>query len=365
VPVATSALREHSPVVAADGEGGAYVAMLVDTADGGGQVRTGVCAQRLAADGTLPWLGGARSVVVQSADCRCGDLAIAACPEGGAYVAYRRVRTVSGQPAGEVVVQRLAPDGTIVWKDRHPDGLVLAGDPDARGPVLIAARQGAIWVVLCSENSAPRVSAQFVRPDGQITGPVPLSGALRGSPGDVQAVSDGSGGLLCVFGLSSRQTPAKLFCARIDGAGKHVWPGIAALFSGPGMSYREVCALPGPDSSVTVAMTSPVNRRLDANQHRALAAQHISASGELTWGLDPIEVTNPADGSAVTPALAPDGEGGVYVVYGVKLKTGPGTGATGLLSLRLGPSGGRLWRHPIPLAMGLTPGRAPVLVEGA
>lgn len=370
VVLASTRYREHGAVSIGDGEGGVVVAYLVEVPAQDGHVHTGVCAQRIDGRGRLRWQEGIRSVVLEEGNCRCADLSIAASGDAGAYVAYRRVGTgAGGHAGGQIVLQRLSLAGARAWEAVHPLGLAISGELETpRAPVLVAGPSGSIWVAFQAGSAAAggvyacRASKEgVIAQDGL---PLRLSCGLVGQVEAVRAVPDAAGGLLCAFGLLAPGSPAKLYSTRIAVDGHLPWAAITPLLRGAGQSYRELSALPGPQGSVTVALTAPVHTRHDADQHRALAAQRLGPDGRPLWGPSPVEVTTPRDGSVITPGLAPDGTGGVYVIYVLKTKTGPLAGDTGIFGLRLTAAGRRAWSAPAPVATGYGRETAPVVVSG-
>ena len=368
--LASTRYREHSAVAIGDGEGGVVVAYLVDVPAQDGHVHTGVCAQRIDGHGRLRWQEGLRSVVLQEGDCRCADLSIAASGDGGAYVAYRRVGTVAGgHTGGQIVLRRLSAAGNRDWEAVHPLGLTVSGELETpRTPVLVAGPSGSVWVAFqAGPAAAGGVYACRVSQDGVIARdglPLHLSAGLVGQVEAVRAVPDGAGGLLCAFGLLAPGSPAKLHSARIAADGHLPWAAVTPLLPGAGQSYRELSALQGPQGSVTLALTAPVHTRHEADQHRALAAQRVGPDGRPSWGSSPVEVTTPRDGSVLTPGLAPDGTGGVYVIYVLKTKYGRLAGDTGIFGLRLTAAGRRAWSAPAPVATGHGRETAPAVVSG-
>lgn len=371
VAVASSRLREHSPVAVPDGAGGAIVAFLAE-ADGRDDVGpSGVAAQRIGPDGALMWRAGEQSVVVQEAHGRCADLAAAPDGAGGAYLAFRHAPPGEGEAATpRLMLQRLTAQGDLAWRLTRPTGLRVA--PSARHPremTLIPDGRDGVWVLYEHGSTArPAIAAQLIAPDGECRlggNTVRIAQPADGPrpAGGFSAVSDNKGGFICVFPSREAGEIRKLHGIRITMKGGVAWSTSEAesLLPQATASCAEYALAPCAGHQAIIALTTPIH---GGDGRRGLAAQKLSNLGRALWGGMPAEVTTPAEGTVLSPALLPDGHGGAYLAYVVRFTTGRWQGDTSIFGLRLGPNGKRLWREPVGLAAGPKPKRNPTLVAG-
>lgn len=366
VAVASTRYREHAPVMVADGAGGAIVAFLVDVVHGRGKRLSGVCAQRISPDGTLKWLGGTRSLVVQEADARCSDLAIATDGAGGAFIAFRRLPATTGAASGppRIVLRRVTADGELAWTAMHPAGLRLGLSADnPRSVQLIGDGLRGVWAIFVQgPTNRSSVMAQRIGPDAESK----LAGrtlAVAGLASEFAAVPDDKGGFICVYATRADGGPGKLFGARIARNGRFAWgeSGQVDLLTLAKMSCEEYAVAPSPGHGATVVLTTPVQGR-GADGHRGLAAQRLNNLGKGLWGQTPVEVTNPSNASIFSPVALPDGRMGVYIAYVLKFTAGTWEGDTSIFGLRLNAEGKRVWKQPVGFAASPKPERAPILL---
>ncbi len=120
----------------------------------------------------------------------------------------------------------------------------------------------------------------------------------------LQAISDGQGGVIACWTKSDLYPPPPvgIYAQRIDSLGNLCWGDSAVHVAPHPESGWEI----GPDGrgGMFFSWAKP-----DGN----LYAQRVSAQGELQWG--PGVIVCQASGSQGLPQLAPDGQGGTFVVW--------------------------------------------------
>ena len=371
--VATGAF-EHDAAVVADGQGGAIVAFLEDPRDANAGPYTRVCVERIDDNGAIRWGEEKAGLVIHEGEGRCESLAIASDGRGGAFVAFHQSPAGSAAAAmPRIRLHRVTDTGQLAWAGEHPGGLAL-GKPlwNARNPHLVSDDDGGVWAVFeAGLSREPVIVAQRIGPDGKprlssdhvaLAGGDETSAGLSGSPA---LAPDGKGGLICAVGTQSPGAPKRLHALRVGDDGAFVWGHLVRrdLLRAPLATWAEYTVAPGPDHAVTVAFTVPLPRPATQG-HGGLAAVRRNNVGWSLWGNAPVEVTNPAEGAISAPGLLPDGEGGVYVTYVLRFKTGKWRGDTSIFALRLDSLGKRVWPQPLPIAATPMPERAPVLVPG-
>lgn len=360
VAVAATQFREHHAQVVSDGAGGALVFFYVDFPVGNGACLTGVCGQRITADGKLQWLEGQRSVVVEEAEAHCQQLSVVADGAGGAYVSCLR-EPLEARAAVEpsvVLLRRYEGLGNQAWGPGTEGVRVVGASLRAsRNAHLVATNEG-VWAVY--EHGAgrrPGVAADLFARDGSITlkacGVLPAEGggmspALQG-PSPV--VSDGAQGFICGFVGRGPGGTRKLWAARIGGDGVPQWghPTPVNLLPLPEMGFGRYLLAAGMKREAIVALTSPVNAPPWYGDF-ALSAQRLSNTGSPLWGSVPTDVIIPQGASVSLPQVVVNADGSSYVFYVVDFDGGRWKGDSSVFGLRLDPMGRRLWPQPVPVA---------------
>jgi hypothetical protein len=238
--------------IASDGSGG-VIAILKIHEDGGEYVSY---AQRIDSSGSILWGSRGAQVIVGWAE----GLGVVDDGSGGAVVVFQR-----NTPDG-IYVQRMDAGGSILWE---PDGVpVCLGPPHPHDAQIVADITGGVIVFFVDERG---VCAQRVNADGH-----------RLWDGDVELpatsyyslVSDGSGGVICVWYGGGAQ--------RLDGSGTKLWgpDGITLTFRD---LYLPV-AVSGGCGGALISWSADVRFRNSEVSDVSYYVQRVDADGDVVWG---------------------------------------------------------------------------------
>ncbi len=226
-----------------------------------------------------------------------------------------------------VVSPAFAEKGAIVFFEQH----FLSGD--RAGDAQIAAL-------------GVSVSGKLTWPNG------PGELAVAGRQGCVQrapaAIADGAGGAIVAFEAEARTGSSAgdtdIWAQRVDGSGKLLWNGGAGpvVIAGTGLAETDpVIVSDSAGGAIVIYARRPTG---GGDSQTVIAAQRVLASGALAWSA-PVEVVSSQEGISVTPkaAAAPDGAGGVIVLYQISYTSGEYAGDRDLSAQRISGGGERLW----------------------
>lgn len=171
-PVSTASGQQFFPRLVSDGQGGAIVTWIDQTAGGGSE---DIRAQRVNSSGQSLWVGS--GVPVCTANLTQTDPEIASDGAGSAVIAWSDGRLFGPY---DIYAQRLSATGASQWTSQ---GVLLSGAFDnQRLPMVVSnGDAGAIvvWQDERSGNATPDVYAQRVERYGQIGQPEPAITAVR------------------------------------------------------------------------------------------------------------------------------------------------------------------------------------------
>ena len=422
LPVSTSRYGERRPVAVQDGEGGFIAAFEAEVPEGPLRGDVDLMAQRVGPDGALRWGDGQRSLMVAATEAVEATPLLLADGRGGAFLVFERLgRDEAGRPDADLAAQHLAADGAVTWGAGDPGGVPICAGPglvshavlasDGLGGLIVAfaeepvegegAGRSRILGQRLDPDGAPRWS-QGTRPLVLASSPAPLSaprllpdgqgGALvifeeqaleTGGPGDVDlkvqrvtgdgrlpwggdpsshkvvsasalaetgavAVPDGRGGAVVAFEgrwrSGERRGDVDVLVQRIDAAGACQWNEggpVPVAYS----DWREQALALVPDGAggaIAVFEQHPPASHLSDDVDRG--AQSVLADGSLAWQAGrasmPVSASSHAEGR---PAALPDGAGGVVVVFEARAREGEHAGDVEIAAQRLGPDGVPRW----------------------
>jgi hypothetical protein len=122
-----------------------------------------------------------------------------------------------------------------------------------------------------------------------------------------QAVSDGQGGIICVWGDFAGFATRDIRAQRIDASGNRLWgpAGVVLLTGSTGSQYFFVVTPDGSGGAI-VAWEDPRNGNPD------IFAQRVNAAGTVLWGANGVAVCT-ASGPQTNVRLDSDGAGGAWI----------------------------------------------------
>ncbi|HEY6865994.1 MAG TPA: hypothetical protein VI792_01990, partial [Candidatus Eisenbacteria bacterium] len=306
-PASQADANQDSPVIVADGAGGAYIAWE-DWRSG----TSAIYAQHFTDAGVVApgWPGDGLAVCPGPGSQSLP--AIASDGAGGVFIVWQDRR---GGP-GDIDLERLDPSGMLApgWP---AEGLVVCGAPDNQGsPAMIADGAGGVFVAWSDHRAgnddiyAARIDAAGSPVAGWIADGTPVSTA----PGDQRKpvlVADGAGGIDVAW-QDLRGASWDLYAMRLAGDGTP-----AAGWSPDGVA---LCAADGDQTALQIAPDGAGGVFAAWQDPRAggphIYAQHVDGSGATAagWPGDGLALCT-APGSQVSPRIVPDGSGGAIVAW--------------------------------------------------
>ncbi len=248
---------------------------------------------------------GQRSWLTQVGDAAKADrfYALAAAPDGGAYVAGYTSGSFAGQPTAgdkDAVLARVAPDGRVVWSRQ-------LGGPGEDKAYAVAADANGVYVAGSTSAGMPGTT-----PLGGLDGWLAHYGT-NGEPGWVTAVGGADDDLLGGVAINTNglavatgSANGDVLTAAYSTAGKQRWQ---VVTGGPGADAgADVVPLPGGDVAVVgftgSALGLPVGGadvltlRLDARGRQQGVAQYGTARDDAAdpFGEENVYATRTADG---------------------------------------------------------------------
>jgi hypothetical protein len=305
LPVCTATAPQLRPMLAPDGNGGAFIAWVdfrpdagfyVQRVLSGGQVAPGWPANGL-------WLSIPHFAL--SAPDVAGD------GSGKAYVCWGGNQVVTGYG---VYLQAVTAHGSIVsgWP---PGGLLVAATDFLRLARVIGDGNGG---AIMTWNDASSLLLQRVTATGATAAGWPAGGrrlTLDADPYTVtRLVSDGAGGAIVVWRYSGIEG-GDVYVERVDGGGARppLWPA-AGLVMGGGSAEQGGPNLVSDGSGG--AIIAWYDDRNAGSTGRDIYAQHVRANGALdpNWPAGGLAVCT-APGEQTDIGLCSDGAGGAIIVW--------------------------------------------------
>lgn len=348
------------PTMVSADSGGAIVVWY----SSGGGLDPGIYAARIGAEGGSRWLPDGVPVFTTPA---VGPM-VAVAPDvaGGAFVA--------GSRAGEVVVQRISPNGVLSWM---PDGVVLGSGyyppfgtfygavvRDSMGGAIVswnglAQRVDAAGIPQWTAGGVPvfdnpllaygptfaasdgsngalliwRGQLQHVSSSGSVEwtpNGITLSSTFFGSRSPTLATDGAGGAVVTWYDAGDREGGIDLLGQAFDGAGVARWTlgGVPIALTGGRRRYPTVVS----DGSGSAIVTWAEKRGLGYD----ILARKFGGSAETLW---PIVTVCDQTGTQTTPLAAADGTGGIVIAW-----TDWRAGAADIYAQRIdAASGGRTW----------------------
>ena len=361
VSVSAATSLERNAVAVPDGTGGCIVAfeMAFVTGEAAGDVD--IYAQRISAAGELLWNEGERSVAVASSAWRERNPVILPDGAGGAIVIFEQHAPPEGERAGDVDIyaQRISPEGVLLWHQGESSTPVADSTMPERAPAAVPDGQGGAIVVFEVELTydqhkgdvdlgAQRIDAsgRMLWNEGQASSELATSKWHERRP---VAVADGSGGAIVAFEQHGRpgseyQGDIDVAAQRISAEGELLWgeEGSLALAEAEQFLERAPAVLGDGDGGAWVVFEGEARSGENVGDVELLA-QRVTPSGQLVWPERPIMVAA-SDWSERAPVVLSDGAAGVIVVFEEHARAGSEhAGDVDIGGQRLSPAGKKLW----------------------
>ena len=302
VALCTAAGDQYAPQIISDGAGGAIVAWP-DHRNG---TNDDIYVRRIDASGVAQWTANGVALCTATGDQR--GPRIAADGSGGAIIAWSDER--SGVDA-DVYVQRVNAAGAIQYAANGVAMCTATGDqfvgalvPNGAGAAI------AVWQDVRNGTDAD-IYAQRINSIGGMSwaaNGVAVSSA-SGDQDSPAAVSDGAGGVIATWEDFRGGVTYDVYAQRVNSAGSVRWAanGVALC------AAAEDQVLPTITSdNVGGAIASWTDSRNSSDSD--IYAQRIDGSGVVQWTGNGVALCTASSGQD-SPALAPDGQGGVIAAW--------------------------------------------------
>ncbi|MBM3497608.1 MAG: hypothetical protein FJX74_02950 [Armatimonadetes bacterium] len=350
--LASSAHAETSPVVVADGEGGAFVIYELTFTEGEHKGDMDLVAQHIGADGTLLWNDGEQPVGVATSTGRESHPVALGDGAGGFIVAYEW----QGEDGDvDVLAQRMSAEGESRWATDDAPALVGVSPGRERNPVLVPDGAGGVLVLFEWEgpDGTTDVMAQRVTAEGRAAwnnGEQAVD--VSASPSNeraVTAVADGAGGALVAFELEFLEGEFKgdvdVMGQRITGDGVVVWNGgeqPSLLASGKGIERHPQAIGDGAGGMMVLFEYEPLEGEFAGDID--IMAQRVDSNGRLLWhDGEQSAAVSAAGGLERAPQLVPLSDGSAIAVLEHEFRNGENAGDIDVVGQRLSREGQLLW----------------------
>lgn len=329
VPVVSAANNQTEPQAISDDAGGALVAWNDERG-----ARIAIYAQRLDPTGKALWAGDGISVTAGASDSLLAQLV----PDGsgGAFVIWE----VDANPDRfdtNLFAQRISATGALQFS--APVTITAAAGEQFDAAAIADGSGGCIvvWADL-REAGDQNLFAQRIAGNGAILwtadgAAVSTDPALQGAG---PLVADGQGGVFVSwYDLRNGGTVADAYLMRLTAAGARAWLNDLPVMVSPALSERPAGLVPdGSGGVILVAAASDPGNPTASD----VVAQRVDAGAALVWGAQPVTVTLWAE-QQDSAAAAPDGRGGVYLVWQDRFNDSSGD----IMAQHLNDLGAALW----------------------
>lgn len=274
---------------------------------------------------------------------------------GDLIVFFEIAPTQGGEKADvDIDMQRVTPGGKLLWgQDGDPVALASSDDIESLPAACDDGAGGAIvayvYEFMQGEHQGDAdIVAQRIDQNGKLLwhdgqSPVQVAGSKHRESHPV-VVSDGQGGAIVVYewtGDKGGKVDTDLLVQRIDGSGKRLWndgekPTVVASSDG---KERAPAVVPDGEGGVIVVFEWE-----GADNDLDIMAQRISADGKELWN-EGKQATDVASSDALErhPVAVPDGRGGAIAVFELEYTNGERKGDVDIHAQRISADGVLLW----------------------
>jgi len=308
----TASGGQYSPVIVADGAGGAIVVWQDDR----GGNSSDIYAQHVLASGVVDptWPGNGRGLCTASDD----QIYPTATTDGagGAVATWRDYR---GGPDTDVYAQHVLASGVVdpAW----PGGgrALCTADGNQSVPTIAPDGAGGAFVAWSDLRNGTHsdIYAQHVLASGAVDPAWPADGLILCAAGGNQSgptiVADGSGGAIVTWFDYRNGIDSDIYAQHVlaSGAVDPAWPaGGRALCTAEGEQYSPIVVTDGAGAAIATWYDYRGGAEAD------IYAQHVLASGSVdpAWPGDGRSLCTAA-GEQVSPSIVADGTGGAVVAW--------------------------------------------------
>jgi hypothetical protein len=323
VAICSATNNQDAAGIVADGSGGAIIAWE--------DYRTGnydVYAQRVDASGALQWTGDGVAVCAAANTQSLPD--IVADGSGGAVVAWQDYR----DGTSDIFAQRLDGSGAVLWA---ADGVPLctAGNNQSYPTIDSDGSGGAIVAWQDYRSGNLDIYAGRVDTSGTVlwtADGVPLCSAASDQM-NPRLVADGAGGAIVAWRDNRGGSSSDVYTQRVDSIGVVQWTtdGVAVC-AAANIQYNPALISDGSGGAFITWQD------FRGGTYPDIYGQDVNASGAAQWGTDGVAVCL-GRYSQVSPAIAPDGSGGMFIAWHDRRAGGYGE----LFAQRMDAGGAAQW----------------------
>ena len=303
VPLVTAYGNQRQPQIVTDGAGGALAVWEDYRPYYDPFAPADLYAQRVSTDGQTLWQ---QDGILVAQPGNQTDPRLISDGQGGAIVAWR------DDHAGQIYVQRIASDGTLLWA---ADGVQLSSNQGYHTAHVITSDHAGGAIVAWNDYDesqvvSPIVYMQHIRADGTLAwtiGGITVTSAWHGQfyP---QIASDGAGGAILAWAGDCARWSG-LCVQRVLSDGSLAWGNEGAILSVSSEPlYHQSQLLADGAGGATVVWVDIRNLNDD------LYAQKVTSDGTAVWAGGGVPVIV-ADGDQQLPRIASDGHGGIIVAW--------------------------------------------------
>jgi hypothetical protein len=341
-----SALPDMIP----DGSGG----MIVVWMEARDTQQFDIYAQRIDAQGNIMWQEGGAPVCLVSV-CYQWYPELVSDGEGGALVVWHEWRPELDY--AKVYAQRIAADGSLPWETGpwsegylYPGIEVCNSTGSQLFPQITSDGEGGAIIVWADYRDDPfnkigDIYAQRIDGDGELLWQE--SGVSVCDHNDISdapcIVSDTSGGAIIVWADMRRHTNClfgecwDLYAQRINASGTSLWQNNGLIVDISISSKFEFHMAPDGLGGVCIAWSDDRNL---VGWDFDIYAQRLDGNGNRKWGSIVLPVTFRCDGPQEYPFVYPDGSGGAVIAWMDRRDWGNGSD---IYAQKIGSSGETLW----------------------
>lgn len=330
--ICVQTMDQQVPYIISDSLGGAIITW---TGQRTGEIEKDIFAQRVDANGNTMWTDNGTAIC--TADGNQGGGGSVPDSSGGAIIVWADGRSGEGN---DLYAQRVDSSGIALWTDNGTSVCNAIGQ-QLFHEIVSDGSGGAIIAWLDDRNgSYSNIYAQ--RLDGSGNSLWTNNGiavcTANNTNGDIQLVSDGSGGAIIVW-VDSRNYNSSLkdiYAQRVDAAGNTLWTD----------NGTPLCTIEGHQLNPQLvadgsggAIVTWEDLRLIANTD--IYAQRVNASGQALWTDNGTAVCT-ADELQLNPQLTSDTSGGIIITWEDRRRT-PNIQLFDIYAQRMDTAGNTLW----------------------
>lgn len=277
IPISTAPFTQGQPLVAGDGEGGAYISWGHNP---GFPSPTSVWAQRVDAFGAIQWMNNGIPVAVSSDVQTVMD--IIADGQGNAIILWQVIRTGSY----DIMAQKINQFGQELWTSNGVSITTIDGTQVSSK--LISDGVGGAIIVWSETHSGSRfIYAQRIGGAGDVQWTPGGALITATSFGDaIKVAKDGTGGVIITWTDIRNGGSRDIYSQKVSAAGLVQWTANGVLVCDASDNQRQPALV---SNGFGGAIVTWLDFRSGANN---IYAQHLDSSGQTLWTTNGIAVTS-------------------------------------------------------------------------